>query len=198
MSLADELLADFESIDESQRNVDENQHENQMEIDENNENHSKEISTEKNRKIFSSNRIDQIAKLRYSSLFIETMEKIDYYRTHQRISQLEIEGVVEHDPEYLLIVDANKILVEIDNEIDLIHNFVKTIYRQRFPELEQLIQIPLDYLRTVQVRRISSVVSFRLIDRLTFVFSFQRNCRIMSKKLKQTNIYRRFFLRQPL
>lgn len=152
MSLADELLADFESIDDIQRNVDENENENEnlMEIEEKKATNSKENSSEKSRKMFSSNRIDQIAKLRNSSLFIETMEKIDYYRTHQRISQLEIEGVVEHDPEYLLIVDANKILVEIDNEIDLIHNFVKTIYRQRFSELEQLIQIPLDYLRTVQ------------------------------------------------
>jgi len=63
----------------------------------------------------------------------------------------ENQGPVEHDPEYLLIVDANNLLVEIDNEIDIIQNFVKNIYHKRFPELEQLVQLPMDYLKTVKV-----------------------------------------------
>ena len=46
--------------------------------------------------------------------------------------------------------------MEIDNEIDIIHNFVRTIYHKRFPELEQLVQLPMDYLKTVQVRFFSS------------------------------------------
>ena len=79
------------------------------------------------------------------------MKKIDFHTKHQRKSTLEIQGPLEHDPEYLLIVDANNLLVEIDNEIDIIHNFVKGIYRRRFPELEQLVQLPMDYLKTVQV-----------------------------------------------
>jgi U4/U6 small nuclear ribonucleoprotein PRP31 len=80
------------------------------------------------------------------------MRKIDFYTKHQRKSTTEIQGPVEHDPEYLLIVDANNLLVEIDNEIDIIHNFVRTIYHKRFPELEQLVQLPMDYLQTVKVR----------------------------------------------
>ena len=59
----------------------------------------------------------------------------------------ENQGPVEHDPEYLLIVDANNLLVEID----IIQNFVKNIYHKRFPELEQLVQLPMDYLKTVKV-----------------------------------------------
>ncbi|CAF4016503.1 unnamed protein product [Adineta steineri] len=57
---------------------------------------------------------------------------------------MNIQGPVEHDPEYLLIVGANNLLVEID----IIHNFVRGLDRKRFPELEQLVQLPLDYLKT--------------------------------------------------
>lgn len=147
MSLAEELLADFETIEENERKGDADATE-QMDVD--------GLETKVKTKTKSNaetevvpNRIGSLAKLKDSSLFGETMSKIGFYQSHQRVSQMEIEGVVEHDPEYLLIVDANRILVEIDNEIDLIHNFVKTIYRQRFPELEQLVQLSLDYLRTV-------------------------------------------------
>ncbi|CAF2895999.1 unnamed protein product [Rotaria sp. Silwood2] len=59
-------------------------------------------------------------------------------------------GPIEGNPEYLLIVNANNLLVEIDNEIDIIHDFVRLIYRKRFPELEQLVKLPLDYLKIVQ------------------------------------------------
>ena len=107
--------------------------------------------------------IHLVAKLKDSILFQETMNKIDFYTKHQRISTADIEGPVEHDPEYLLIIDANNLLVEIDNEIDLIHNFVRGIYHKRFPELEQLIQLPMDYLKTIQVIFISIFVSLKKI-----------------------------------
>ena len=76
---------------------------------------------------FISTRIGSIARSKDSSLFRETMEKIDFYRSYQRTSQLDIERTVEHDPKYLFIVDANQIFVNIDEEIDLIHSCVKTI-----------------------------------------------------------------------
>ena len=145
MSLADELLADLEETTENERNTGEEKDQSmKMDIDPNpNEtNHSKR----------NVNSVFHVAKLQESILLQETMRKIDFHTKHQRKSTMEIEGPVEYDPEYLLIVDANHLLVKIDDEIEIIHNFVKEIYKKRFPELEQLVQLPLDYLKTVQVR----------------------------------------------
>lgn len=138
MSLADELLADLE---EENGNVNNESVDEPMETD--------QMSTKSS--LPNKNNLHSVAKLKDSILLQETMRKIDYYTKHQRTSTGDIQGALEHDPEYLLIVDANNLLVEIDNEIDIIHNFVKNIYHQRFPELEQLVQLPLDYLKTVKV-----------------------------------------------
>jgi U4/U6 small nuclear ribonucleoprotein PRP31 len=141
MSLADELLADLEDMDGGQGiSNDPTKHE--------------PMETEQiyvGNVLKNKNSVHAVAKLKDSILLQETMKKIEFYTKHQRKSTAEIQGPVEHDPEYLLIVDANNLLVEIDNEIDIIHNFVRTIYKKRFPELEQLVQLPMDYLKTVKV-----------------------------------------------
>lgn len=59
-------------------------------------------------------------------------------------------GPVESDPEYQLIVEANNMTVEIDNEISIIHKYVRDIYHKRFPELESLVPVALDYVKTVK------------------------------------------------
>lgn len=92
-----------------------------------------------------------------------------------------VAGPVEADPEYRLIVAANNLTVEIDNELsklpchisapnfegvlcsnrfsllycllsDIIHKFTRDKYSKRFPELESLVPDSLDYIRTVKVR----------------------------------------------
>lgn len=146
MSLADELLADLEEIDQSHNETNE---ENNQAINDDSKMEIDPIQTKKSSTL-NDKSVHSVAKLKDSILLIETMKKIDFYTKHQRKSTNEIQGPLEHDPEYLLIVDANNLLVEIDNEIDIIHNYVKTIYHKRFPELEQLVQLPLDYLKTVK------------------------------------------------
>jgi len=145
MSLADELLADLEEMDRGHgASADSNNVSNDEAMD------TEQISAANS--LRNNNSVHGVAKLKDSILLQETMRKIDFYTKHQRKSTAEIQGPVEHDPEYLLIVDANNLLVEIDNEIDIIHNYVRTIYHKRFPELEQLVQLPMDYLKTVKVR----------------------------------------------
>lgn len=145
MSLAEELVADLEAIDELADKsdlIDENRLDvEQMETGDGQ--HRQEI-------LSSSKKIESVAKLNKTGLFQETMKKIDFYTKHKKVPRSEIEGPLEQEPEYLLIVDANNLLVEIDNEIDVIHHFVSSIYRKRFPELEQLVQTPIDYLKTVK------------------------------------------------
>nr|XP_006643230.1 PREDICTED: U4/U6 small nuclear ribonucleoprotein Prp31 [Lepisosteus oculatus] len=60
--------------------------------------------------------VTSIAKLRHSKSFAEIMEKISQYIGNQRKTS-EVSGPVEADPEYRLIVDANNLTVEIDNEL---------------------------------------------------------------------------------
>ncbi|KAL1243416.1 U4/U6 small nuclear ribonucleoprotein Prp31 [Trichinella spiralis] len=61
-----------------------------------------------------------------------------------------ISGPVESHPEYLLIVDANGLAAEIDNEIAVVHKFVRDKYAKRFPELESLVQMPMEYVACVK------------------------------------------------
>ena len=75
------------------------------------------------------------------------MKKIDKYASRIR-KPSELLGPVEADPEYLLIVDANNLAAEIDNESSTIHKFARDIYNKRFPELESLVVQPLEYLMT--------------------------------------------------
>jgi U4/U6 small nuclear ribonucleoprotein PRP31 len=48
-------------------------------------------------------------------------------------------------------VQSNAHAVSIDNEIILVHKFIRDHYAVRFPELEQLVQTPLDYAKCVSI-----------------------------------------------
>ena len=145
MSLVDQFVVDFEQIDaEKETSTD-------VKTVSNSQIMVKDNMFESITLLPIDNSVHSIAKLNDSSFFKETMKKIGFYTKHQRVSTTEIEESIEQDPEYLLIVDANNLLVEIDNEIDIIYSFVRKIYHKRFPELEQLVQLLVDYLKIVQV-----------------------------------------------
>jgi hypothetical protein len=38
-----------------------------------------------------------------------------------------------------LLVDCNRLAVDIDNEMVIVHNFIRDKYRLKFPELESLV-----------------------------------------------------------
>lgn len=57
---------------------------------------------------------------------------------------------MESHPEYKLVVDANNMAVEIDNDVNICHKFVRDKYSKRFPELESIAPVALDYLMTVK------------------------------------------------
>lgn len=59
-------------------------------------------------------------------------------------------GSLEENPEYSLVVSANNMSVEVDNEILLVHKFIRDHYAPRFPELEQLITEPWTYIAAVR------------------------------------------------
>ena len=61
-----------------------------------------------------------------------------------------------------LIVDCNALTVDIDNEVVLVHNFIRDKYRAKFPELESLVLHPVDYARVV--RAIGNEMDMTLVD----------------------------------
>jgi len=61
-------------------------------------------------------KIRDLAKLRDSERLVNIMQQIDIFQSRQRKTEDEL-GPVESDPEYLLIVEANNLIVEMDDEI---------------------------------------------------------------------------------
>lgn len=137
MSLADELLADLEDQDGG----DDLYMESGLMADVN-----PVMKMEEDLKIAS---IRELARLHDSDQLKKTMALIEDYSIRLRKSE-DIIGPVESDPEYQLIVEANNLAVDIDNEIGVIHRFVRDKYSKRFPELESLVVGPLEYVMTVK------------------------------------------------
>jgi len=142
MSLADELLADLEEQD--QDDIKEQCMESAMALDI--KPNPTVVPMEEDIKITS---IREIATLRDSERLRNIMDQIDDYRAKPRKAE-DIVGPVEADPEYQLIVEANNVAVDIDNEIAVIHRFTRDKYLKRFPELESLVVGPLEYVMTVK------------------------------------------------
>ncbi|XP_071541465.1 U4/U6 small nuclear ribonucleoprotein Prp31 [Panulirus ornatus] len=149
MSLADELLNDFEDGEEDEllaAELQSREHENGglgsdgMDID-----FKIPIEAVKH----GLRTVRQVARLWDSDRLKDIKEQIENYALKQRKPE-DLQGPVEADPEYKLIVEANNINVDIDDEIGTIHKFVKEKYAKRFPELESLVVNPLEYLNAVR------------------------------------------------
>ncbi|KAM3302455.1 U4/U6 small nuclear ribonucleoprotein Prp31 [Capsicum chacoense] len=66
--------------------------------------------------------LDNFLKLQKSRHYIDTMQKVE----HALIFANKGDVLLEYDdPEYKLIVDCNALSVDIDDEIDVIHNFIR-------------------------------------------------------------------------
>ncbi|KAL6562625.1 U4/U6-U5 snRNP complex subunit prp31 [Orobanche gracilis] len=93
--------------------------------------------------------LDSVSKLQRTQRFTDIMQQVEY--ALGRGSENSSHGtVLEDDPEYQLIVDCNALSVDIENEITIIHNFIRDKYRLKFPELESLVHHPIDYARVVK------------------------------------------------
>lgn len=93
--------------------------------------------------------IKQLATLRSSERLERIMNEMQKFQSQPDNAKRSV-GPLEIDPEYQLIVEANNLAVDIDNEIILIHRFVRDKYSKRFPELESLVVQPQEYMMTVR------------------------------------------------
>lgn len=115
MSLADELLADLEDND---REDDAMEHEEEPEIKE--EKLNKDLMMEYDTTQINS--VRELCKLRDSEKLRNIMTQIESYGPKIR-KAIDIVGPVEADPEYQLIVEANNLAQDVDNEISLSCHF---------------------------------------------------------------------------
>lgn len=79
-----------------------------------------------------------------------TLQKIAYYQSKPAESTDNV-GNVEDHPEYHLLTQSNSLSTQIDNEIVLVHKFIRDHYSVRFPELETLITNPVEYAKVVAI-----------------------------------------------
>jgi len=86
----------------------------------------------------------EISKLYESEKLKTLLEKIS-----KAPKTKEFVGQIEADPEYLLLVEANSITVEVMEEIKKLFRFVKDYYGKQLPELESTIYNPTDYAKVV-------------------------------------------------
>ena len=144
MSLAEELLADLEDDEEEIEAMDVEDSAGADEPDLSAENEliiSIKNSAELN--------IRDVAKLYHSNRLKDVLSRIKEFSGKPRKAE-ELQGPVEADPEYILIVEANNLAAEIDQEITNLHKLAKDKYSKRFPELETLVVNPFDYLLTAK------------------------------------------------
>ncbi|CAI4223173.1 unnamed protein product [Auanema sp. JU1783] len=139
MSLAEELMADFDDDEEDVEDMDaDDDVKKEEEIEE---------ATEIPMQLYSS--VFDVAKLsateNYRSLVLSLHHELG------RVEDVHVTAPLEADPQYQLIVKLSHLAADIDNEIHVIHKFVRDKYEKRFPELETLVPIPLEYLAAVKL-----------------------------------------------
>eukprot|EP00742_Colponemidia_sp_Colp-10_P004566 GILJ01004873.1.p1 GENE.GILJ01004873.1~~GILJ01004873.1.p1 ORF type:complete len:472 (+),score=60.90 GILJ01004873.1:38-1453(+) len=135
MSLADSFLEDLEGLsDEEESDHEEGQRLQAMELDAQTDAPAPKAHI--------------VSNLSTNDEFLRHMELISDLASKERTEP--IIGILEHDPEYRVIIRSNEYATEIDTEILALHKAIRDIYVRCFPELESLVVNPLDYILTVK------------------------------------------------
>ncbi|KAJ6629151.1 hypothetical protein B0H10DRAFT_2160619 [Mycena sp. CBHHK59/15] len=93
--------------------------------------------------------VSKIAKLDGSKRMMDILQEIEKYQASPTTAATM--ALPAHlNPEYTLIVQANNLSVDVDNEILVVHKFIRDHYAPKFPELEQLVVDPAMYIRSVR------------------------------------------------
>ena len=136
-TLADDFLADLEELDSGDE-------------EENEEDDDPDAMDEDLEGLVKDATVKGVAKLMASEAFTSVVAEMQQFTDADEANTREIVGPLEEDDEYKLIVRMNELSTDIDNEIMLIHKFVRDLYATKFPELENLIGNPVDYAKVVK------------------------------------------------
>ncbi|KAH7373778.1 hypothetical protein KP509_17G074700 [Ceratopteris richardii] len=152
-TLADSFLADLEDLSDNEATLLDEPDEGDKDSDEDEEMADIEA--------LNYDDLDTVAKLQKSQRYRDIMEKVEL-ALEKGLEVSKTGLVTEDDPEYQLIVDCNILSADIENEIIIIHNFIRDRYRLKFPELESLVLHPIDYARVV--KKIGNEMDLTLVD----------------------------------
>lgn len=97
---------------------------------------------------------------RYKDIIRRVREAVDL--TAESMEEDTRKTSLEDDPTYQLLVQCNRLAVDIDNEIVIVHTFVRDKVRLKFPELESLVHQAVDYARVVE--RIGNEMDLTLVN----------------------------------
>ena len=114
MSLVEELMADLEDEEEDLEIPEVKQEEDEMETEDVKPTKLELEQIPKGHTIF------DVAQLHKSPDLQQIINKIEKFSKQVRKPH-ELLGTVEADPEYILIVEANDLAAQIDNELSIIH-----------------------------------------------------------------------------
>ncbi|XP_028553981.1 U4/U6 small nuclear ribonucleoprotein Prp31 homolog [Dendrobium catenatum] len=154
-NLADSFLADLEELSDDEAPVPDEDEAEVGDMEEDGDDDMDDLEA------LNYDELDSVSKLQKTQRYNDIMEKVE--EALQKGSDISGQGMVlEDDPEYQLIVDCNGLSVDIENEIIIIHNFIRDKYRMKFPELESLVNHPIDYARLV--KKIGNEMDLTLVD----------------------------------
>ncbi|EJD00962.1 Nop domain-containing protein [Fomitiporia mediterranea MF3/22] len=93
--------------------------------------------------------VRKVAKLEGTKRMTDILKEIERYTENP--SSAETMSLPPHlNPEYTIIVQANNLSVDVDNEILVVNKFIRDHYAPKFPELEQLVPDPTMFIRSVR------------------------------------------------
>ncbi|XP_078443678.1 pre-mRNA processing ribonucleoprotein binding region-containing protein [Wolffia australiana] len=154
-TLNDTFLADLDELSDNEDNLPDEMDAGLGDMEEDNDDELADIEA------LNYDDLDSVSKLQKTQRYIDIMQKVEEaLQEEQGVPSYGM--VLEDDPEYQLIVDCNALSVDIENEIIIIHNFIRDNYRLKFPELESLVHHPVDYARVV--KKIGNEVDLTLVD----------------------------------
>uniref|UniRef100_A0A7E4VU13 U4/U6 small nuclear ribonucleoprotein Prp31 n=1 Tax=Panagrellus redivivus TaxID=6233 RepID=A0A7E4VU13_PANRE len=139
MSLAEDFLADLEgdADEELQELIPAEEDDDIAEV------------TEEAMPIVSYDRVTDVARLMESANYIKLTNDMNEQLKQDHIPTLMTP--IEVDPQYVLLVALCELGADVEHEISVIHKFIRDKYEKRFPELENLVPMPLEYARTVAI-----------------------------------------------
>lgn len=79
------------------------------------------------------------------------LQKIAHFQAQPPEARDNLIGNIEDHPEYELLTESNQLSTSIDSEIVLVHKYIRDHYSVRFPELETLVENPLEYAKVVAI-----------------------------------------------
>uniref|UniRef100_A0A0D9VKK7 Nop domain-containing protein n=1 Tax=Leersia perrieri TaxID=77586 RepID=A0A0D9VKK7_9ORYZ len=84
-----------------------------------------------------------VSKLHTTQRYKDIIQKIE--DALHRGTSIPYQETFQKDVEHQLIADSNALLVDIDNEVTIIHNFIRDKYKKKLPLLESRVHHPIDY-----------------------------------------------------